>query len=40
MQFISMDLIGGFHPPPHLDKDTGMLLLLFVCTLATYFVYH
>ena len=25
---------------PHLDKDTGMLLLLFVCTLSTYFVYH
>ena len=38
MQFISMDLISEFHP--HLDKDTGMLLLLFVCTLAMYFVYH
>ena len=38
MQFISMDLIGEFHPPH--DKDTGTPLLLFACTLVMYFVYH
>ena len=37
MQFISMDLIGEFHP--HLNKDTGMPLLSFACTLVMYFVY-
>ena len=38
MQFISMNLIGEFHP--HLDKTTGRPLWLFACTLAMYSAYH
>ena len=38
MQFISMDLIGEFYP--HLDKDTGMLLLSFACIPVMFSVYH
>ena len=37
MQFISMDLIGEFHPLS--QQDTGTPLLSFACTLVTYFVY-
>ena len=38
MQFISMDLIGEFHPPIF-NKDIGMPLLSFAYTLVMYSLY-